>query len=526
MLRRFLAFTALHFLLIGFITAAPLDVDTSSLLAHTKYGSLRGMQEKGVSVWKGIRYAKAPIGDLRFRAPQEPESWQGVKDAKEFGPIAMGLSRSQRDKQQQSEDCLYLNIWSPAADGKKRPVMFWIHGGGFVTGSGSSDLYDGSNFVKKGDVVVVTINYRMGPEGFLFFDKLPGNHEGFESNLGIKDQVAALKWVHDNIASFGGDPKQVTIFGESAGAISVQTLMTVPAAKGLFSKAIAESGAPTDIWEPQMSTDFTARYLQMLGVDSTNYAKLKTIPADTLAAAMKALMDMICLEPTPAKTLAPTIDGEFIPHNLMTSIGSGSSANVPLLIGTNRDEATLFALRKLNVAPRTAKGLRPYVSRFPEATQKKLLKAYRNYPRKSGVLDIITDGVFAMPSIEFAELQSAHAPTYMYRFDWSSGPLKIAGLRACHGVELPFVFGNFNTGVGKLVLLMAKKKPIYRISEQMQQAWINFARTGNPNDTGTEAWQSYNPAERSTLIFDRSVYTVKDPNAEKRAIWTGLNIFK
>lgn len=518
----FIAFLSLTFNCFG---SANLDVDTGRLVVSTKQGLLEGIKENGVSVWKGIPYAKAPIGDLRFKAPQPAENWTGVKKADKFGNIAMGYKRSKKDQQEQSEDCLFLNIWSPAADAKKRPVMFWIHGGGFISGSGSSDLYDGAHLANKGDVVVVTINYRMGPFGFLYFDGLP-NHEGFENNLGIKDQVAALKWVHDNIASFGGDPNNVTIFGESAGAISVQTLMAVPSAKGLFQKAIAESGAPKNIWGPEFSSAFTKRYLQLVGVDTAHLEKLKTINADTMAVAMRKLLDMICIEATPNKTIAPTLDGSFLPQNLMEAIQSGSAANVPLLIGTNKDEATLFALKSLNMAPRTAKGLIPYVSRFSPEQQKNLLSAYKNYPHKSGVLSIITDGVFAMPSMQFAALQSEKAPTYMYRFDWSSTPLNIAGLRACHGVELPFVFGNFNTRVGKLVLLMAKKKDIYKIADEMQQAWINFARTGNPNSSNAVNWMVYNVNQRSTLIFNRKQSTVNDPDASRREAWGALNIFE
>ncbi len=525
MLKWFLAYTALLFLSVNSAFAYNLDTDTGKLVVATKQGLVHGIQEQGVSVWKGLPYAKAPLGDLRFEAPRPPDSWKGIRDADKFGNIAMGYERSKKDKEVQSEDCLFLNIWSPKADAKKRPVMFWIHGGGFISGSGSSDLYDGANLAKKGDVVVVTINYRMGPFGFLYFNNLP-NHQGFESNLGIKDQVAALKWVRDNISSFGGDPSNVTIFGESAGAISVQTLMATPSAKGLFHKAIAESGAPNNIWAPEFSTAFTKRYLQLVGVDTANLQKLKTIDPDTLAVAMRKLLDMVCIEATPNKTIAPTLDPDFLPNNLMQAIQSGSAANVPLLIGTNKDEATLFALRRLNMAPRTAKGLTPYVSRFNQEERKKLLAAYQNYPRKSGVLSIITDGVFAMPSMQFAALQSEKAPTYMYRFDWASGPLKVAGLRACHGVELPFVFGNFDTRVGKLVLLMAKKKEVYAIAGQMQQAWINFAYTGNPNNKGENNWAVYNGKQRSTLIFDRKQEILNDPNAEKREAWGNLNIFE
>ena len=222
---------------------APLD--SNSLVVQTHQGKLRGTMDKNICVWRGVRYAKAPVAELRFHAPQQVESWSGVKNATEFGASAPQVKNSLVGDELKSEDCLFLNIWSPAADGKKRPVMFWIHGGGFVIGSGSASLYNGVNLANHGDVVVVTINYRLGSLGFLYFETEAARKAGFENNLGMKDQIAALQWVKENISAFGGDPNQVTIFGESAGGTSVETLLACPAARGLFKGAIAESG-PAD----------------------------------------------------------------------------------------------------------------------------------------------------------------------------------------------------------------------------------------------------------------------------------------
>ncbi|MFN8300200.1 MAG: carboxylesterase/lipase family protein [Chitinophagales bacterium] len=507
-------------------SAAALDADTTSaLVVKTQYGKLRGYQQNGVSIWKGIPYAKAPVGDLRYKAPQPPTSWQGIKDATKYGAIAKQLQKNKWDPQPESEDCLFLNIWSPAADGKQRPVMFWIHGGGFLEGSGSSSLYEGSKLAAKGDVVVVTINYRMGALGFLYFDQMPGGNQGMEANLGLKDQVAALKWVKDNIAAFGGDPNQVTIFGESAGAISVQSLMAAPSAKGLFSKAIVESGAPTDVWTPEFATALTKRYLKTLGVSPDSIAKLKTMPMDTLNQALVEMRKDIIKEPSLAKAFAPTLDGTFLPHDLMTC-GKEGPNEVPLLIGTTKNEANLFAMRRLNMAPRTAKQLKPYLAHLDPAARERLLKSYKHFPSKAAILEMITHGIFTMPNVEYASYRCSKAPTYMYRFDWASGLLKMAGLKSCHGLELPFVFGNFDNRLGKLVLLGANKKAVYRISDEMQQAWINFARTGNPNDKGDQEWKPYNTAERSTLVFDKKESLLNDPQSQQRIAWEGINIFE
>jgi len=500
-------------------------IDTASLLVKTKQGTLRGMTKNDICIWKGIPYATTPSGDLRFRAPQPPKAWTGVKDATAFSYVAPQPKMPVADAQPQSEDCLSLNIWSPAADGKKRPVMFWIHGGGLIVGSGSSTLYDGTPLVKAGDVVVVTINYRLGPLGFLYFDNLP-NHESFDNNLGIKDQVAALQWVKENIAAFGGDPNAVTIFGESAGGLSVLTLMGTPAAKGLFRGVIAESGLPESLWKPATANYVTQKYLKIVGVSPDSLFKLRAISSDTLNYAMQLLVEQLSTEPTPYKTLSPTIDGKYIPTDLMTAIRNRQAEGVSLLIGTNRNEVNILAkIKQLGAVPQTAKELVPYMSALKADEQKRITDSYNKYPHKSSILDMITDGIFTIPCIRFAELQSTIAPTYMYRFDWSSGILKLLGLRACHGLEMPFVFGTFESRLGKKFTTLANKKQVKILSTVMMQAWINFAKTGNPNPAGRTDWQSYNSTARSTRILDKKIYTINDPKSKERKAWTGLSIF-
>lgn len=495
-------------------------------LVTTKMGTISGTKENGINIWRGIPYAKQPLGELRFLAPQPVEAWTGVKDATKFGHICPQTKRATKDPNERGEDCLSLNVWSPAADGKKRPVMVWIHGGGFLVGSGSSELYDGSNMAKNGDVVVVTINYRLGAWGFLYFDELKGNSKGFDNNLGIRDQVAALQWVKENIAAFGGDPEQVTIFGESAGAISVMTLMNTPSAKGLFKRAIAESGAPESLWTPKIATEITTRYMKLMGLGPNDLDKLQTLPADTLVAAMDRLFSELMKEQTTVKVLAPTVDGTFLPKDLLTGIKSGQAAGIELMIGTNKDEATLLSLKKIGVTPRNARELAPYLANVEVDARKKIVASYKKYPHRSGVMAMTTDGVFVMPCIRYTDMQNKFATTYMYRFEWSSPLLRMIGLNSCHGLEMPFVFGNIDHGLGKLFTAGANRKTVRRISQQMQESWLNFARYGNPDPNKKSAWLKYDPTDRYTMVFDKNTRGVKDPSDAYRKVWADWSIFK
>ncbi len=494
--------------------------DTSSLLVHTEQGLLKGTTEHEVCVWRGIRYAKAPVGDLRFRAPQPVANWKGVKQATDFGAAAPQNKNSFVKGQVTNEDCLYLNVWSPAADGKKRPVMVWIHGGGFEIGSGSAALYNGANMAHKGDVVVVTINYRLGTLGFLYFGKEAG--PAFENNLGIRDQIAALQWVEENIAAFGGDPDQVTIFGESAGGTSVETLLACPTAKGLFKRVIAESGPAAMLWRPEMAAAVTVKYMEFLGLNRDSLQLLKTLPLDTLLAAQGKLSAYLIKE-TSNKVFSPTIDGGIITTDLFTCLSPKQSGDIALMIGTNKDESSMFASHRLKMAPNNQKDLnKELLHRFKEEDKEKITAAYPRFPHKRGILNLLTDAAFRMPAIYLAECQTHVAPVYMYRFEWSPFLLNLSGLRSFHGLEIPFVFGNISGRFGRLLHLLGSKKVVSRLSEQMQQSWINFARYGNPNGGKEGEWKPYNTTERPTMIFDKHSRLVNDPDSTQRKAWEGI----
>jgi para-nitrobenzyl esterase len=513
------------FLLTG-ISSYAAGTDPMALVVNTKQGLLRGITVDSVCAWKGIAYATPPLGDLRFQAPQPPASWTGIKDASQFGPASPQSKRIAKAATKQSEDCLSLNIWSPAADGKKRPVMFWIHGGGFLVGSNSTEMYDGASLARTGDVVVVNINYRLGALGFLYLNDIKGKQTGFDDNLGIRDQIAALQWVRDNIAAFGGDPEAVTIFGESAGAISVLTLMGTPSARGLFKRAIVESAPPESLLQPQVATEMTRRYLKLVGVSPDSLYQLKRLSTDSLVTAMFTLIDQLMHEPTTVKLISPTIDGTLIPLSPMEAIQAGKAAGIDMMIGTNKDEATLLSLKKVGLTPRNAEELQPYLNNIAPEPRKNLVATYKEYPSRNGVMEMTTDGVFTMPSIRVCEMQSAFASTYMYHFEWYSGAMKLVKLKSCHGAELPFVFGTLDRKPGKYFAIGSRKKYNWALSKKIQESWVNFARYGNPDPSGVSAWTKYNSNQRSTMIFDKESKTLLDPDGQHRIAWTGLSIFK
>ncbi len=496
--------------------------NSTPLIVETKQGKLQGTSDNGTLVWRGIPYAKAPIGDLRFKAPKPTDKWEGVKNATTFGPIAPQHSSSNADGKS-DEDCLFLNIWSTGADTKKRPVMFWIHGGAFSTGAGSNSIYDGSSLAKKGEVVVVTINYRLGPLAFLYFDSIAPNNTDFDHNLGIQDQIAALKWVKENIEKFGGDPEQVTIFGQSSGATSVLTLMSIPSTKGLFKHAIAESPS-LYLWTTQDATMVTEKFLALLGLPKNLLSELFTISADSLNQVAKRLLQDRGSMPS-IGIFSPTIDRKLIVQHPLSSITAGNTKDVKLMIGTNKDEANLFRTYTNSPIPLTGKQMHEsFAARAPNS-ENQITNTYPKYPKEQAVLSLLTDAVFRMPAIKIAEAQQKYTPTFMYRMDWASLPLKLKGLRSCHALELFFVFHSFKSPYGKKISTLANKKVIYKVADQIQTAWINFAKTGNPNTANSETWKPYSPIDRPTMIFDKKTKLDYDPNAKQRVSWGDIKLF-
>ncbi len=498
---------------------------------RTQQGAVEGREEGGVVVFRGIPYARPPVGALRFRAPEPPAAWSGVLDSGAFAPSApqnpVMIPLPGMDVGRTDEDCLYLNVWTPGADGARRPVLVWIHGGGYVIGSGSQPIYDGAPLVRRGDVVVVTINYRMGPLGFLHLSDLCDGFPAEAATAGTRDQVAALRWVREEIEAFGGDPENVTIFGESAGGMSVGTLLGTPSARGLFRRAIAQSGACQACHTRESATEAATTYLQHLGVDPSEAARrLPEIPVAELLAAQQRMF----LAPTTTSTLLPfqpLVDGDFLPESPLDAVRAGATRGVSLMAGTTRDEWKLFgALMDPEVPRLDADGLVQKIARFHDAAGD-LVETYRRAREGRASTHppdlfyaIETDRIFRVPAIRLAEAHAADgSEAYMYRVDWES-PLFGGILGACHAIELPFVFGTHATPGTEAFLGAGPEADA--LSAAMMDAWIAFARGGDPSCEAIGAWGRYAPDERGTAVLGRERAFARAPDDAERAAWDGV----
>ena len=504
-------------------------------VADTSTGKIEGARSDGMVSFKGIPYAAPPVGSLRFKPPVPLAPWSGVRVTARFGARAMqsddaiALAPAIRavfaapPREPVSEDCLFINVWTPALDdGGNRPVMVWLHGGAFIAGSGASDLYDGTSLARKGDVVVVTLNHRLGAFGYLHLAELGGGEYAPSGNVGMLDIVAALEWVRDNATAFGGDPDNVTIFGESGGGAKACILMAMPAAQGLFHKAIVQSGPSVETMSAAAATDTARQVMEELGVVSV--PDLVAAPAETLLAAQNrvlARISALSFANRRRQGLNPVIDGATLPGGPFAPTAPAISADVPMMIGTNKDEMNLF----FGMAPwaegltedRLADAARPFLG-DRTAT---IVAAYRAAEPQASPRDIVlriaTDQAMRMPSLTIADRKAAlrAAPAYVYLFTWET---MVAGgkLGSCHALEIPFVFDNLDktpfTGD-------APSRGI--LAEAMSRAWIEFAWKDNPNHGGIPYWPAYNATERPTMIFDLQCRVENDPLGAERRAWDG-----
>ncbi len=487
-------------------------------IVQTSFGKIKGYTENGVQIFKGIPYAEPPVGDLRFSPPQAKKPWDGVLETTEFGPCAFqGYSFLEvlGDKlQPESEDCLTLNIWTPAIDNKKRPVMFWIHGGGFTIRGSRAPAFDGSHLAKRGDVVIVTINYRLGAFGYLF---IPGE----TANAGQLDQVLALKWVNDNITKFGGDPDNITIFGESAGAYSVITLTAMPAAKGLFRRIIAQSMPTID---PKVLKKPTKDLMRALGIKNKDINALRKVPAEEIIKAQNEITNKGGL------LFRPIIDGDTFPVHPLTLFKEGKCKNIDLMMGSNLHEGKLFTA--LNPATREIKDektIMAYLGMNGINSEKarNIIETYKearagifpNDPKE--LLDsIVTDLMIRVATLQILEAQSIYQQnTYNYLFTWETSVLN-GRLGACHALEIPFVFNTLKVpGADGLV---GDASDIGNLCENMMDAWLSFAHTGNPNHDGIPQWPTYDKKTRTTLLFGKECKVAHALFEKERKAWDGI----
>lgn len=506
---------------------------TIDRVVETHYGPVRGADDGQIRVWKGVRYAAAPIGELRFRKPQPPNRWTEVADATAFGPacpqpvfanMPLDLGAPQGD------DCLRLNVWasSDAEPGDGKPVLVWLHGGAYVLGSGSQALYDGRRLVGGGDVVVVTLNYRLGALGFLDLSSFNTGRRGFDSNVGLHDVLAALRWVRDNIAAFGGDPSRITLFGESAGAGIVTTLLAVPAAAGLFSAAIAQSSPATSVYDSERSRRVAVSVLDKLGIAPSDAQRLLEVPNAAILSASQQVFDEVPQRNPGTLAYVPIVDGELLHDYPVKLAQEGRSHPVPLVIGTNRHEAALFRLIRSPLVPITPHAITAMFSQIaaeqpdlqlPTPKEIGSVYAYSRYRRRAVSMSIATDVGFRMPSVWLAEGHARVAPVYLYRFDYATPWLKLLFVRAAHATELPYVWGNLGAP-NDPTLKLGGSKTAKAVSKRIRTRWINFAARSVPTGpAGEPEWTPYREADRACLIIDRRDTVARDVDAHIRAAW-------
>jgi len=492
--------------------------------ATTASGIVEGFTRDGVHRWRSIPYARPPIGALRYRAPQPPEPWRGVRYCHAYANCApqqrmytlTGLGRYQP----MSEDCLTLNVVTPAdpPDGPL-PVMVFIHGGAYILGSSATPIYDGAALARRG-CVYVSVNYRLGALGCIDLSSLGSTAYPIDSNLFLRDLVAALQWVRDNIAEFGGDADNVTIFGESAGAQAVITLLAVPAARSLFRQAISESPAAGMVRSGEVAAAYAERFAGLIGArrSDAGYALRTAAPAD-LVNAFDTLIDNTSADMLGAFPAGPRYGDDILPIDPIEAMRTVQAHPGPLIVGSNAEEARLFT-RFLKLLPTTEHAIEALLAGAGSATRDRIIQAYPDYPAPAACVRIGGDFAFTSAAWQVAEARAEQAPTYVYRYDYAPRPLHWSGLGATHATELFAVFDIYRTRFGALLTAVGDRRSAYRVSRDVQTRWQAFARTGVPDDT----WPAYTLAERPVQVFDRRTHVEYDPHPHRRNAWDGFTL--
>lgn len=497
---------------LGLAVPRMLGADAKHVIADTAYGKVRGVDNEGIKTFKGIPYGADTSGANRFMPPTAPAKWSGVKDALEWGPTAPQAGGGAGPAQ--SEDCLVLNVWtSGLKDGSKRPVMLWCHGGGFATGSGSGAGTDGTNLARRGDVVMITINHRLNALGFTYLEEFGGADFAESGDAGMLDIAHALRWVKANIEEFGGDPNNVTIFGQSGGGRKVATLLAMPSAKGLFHRAIIQSGATLRLVEREQATRVAAELMSQLGLQRTQVRQLQAVPLGQL---MKAYADTMNAMNVDQMTMgfSPTANGRSVPTHPFDPVASSVSPDVPLMLGSTRTELTgqtddeAFSLDEAGMRARMDKLLGDQAGHA--------IEVYRKHNPKATASELYflmaSDHRYSAPVMKIAERRAAmgRGPVYLYYFCWET-PVNGGRLRSPHGIEVPFAFDNT-----KIHRLTSGSPEAPALADKVSSAWIAFARSGDPNTPKLPRWPRYDAQRRATMVFNNASKVENDPIGEQR----------
>ena len=484
--------------------------------AKTLQGVVEGERLGKVIAYRGIPYAAPPLGELRFRPPQPAIPWTGARSGLDMGPACAQLiddDPTENSEAVMSEDCLTLNVWTPRPDAAKRPVLFWIHGGGFTVGAARNTWYDGQHLAARGDVVVVSINYRLGAWGFLDLRSF-GARYAESANLGLLDQVAALQWVKQNIAEFGGDPENVTIFGESAGASSVGDLLSMPLAKGLFAKAILQSGLPGGRTGTMSirHAHLTQTYLKLAGAHSIDELSRKS---------MRELLDAqqrLFSSTTDIGTFGPSIDGRVLTERPWVVVTEGRGNRVPILIGTTREEMRYFSTAEDNGIERKPRPLLlEQLQDIAGSRAGEILDEYQRWYPKWGdaSVQIASDAIMRIPTVQLADAVSSLQPVYVYLFTYqSNSTYKKFG--SAHAMELPLSWDRELPGV---IVFTGRDPRRLDLAERVMDSWVAFARTGNPTPKIGPDWPRFDSTRRATMELGPESRVVDDPLAAQRNIW-------
>lgn len=488
-------------------------------VADTQFGAVQGYHNGKCIFFGGIPYAAPTTGDRRFKPPQAPDCWEDVKPAVYAGPVVnQNPTRFEPflgpDPQPQSEDSLSVCVWTPALDGKKRPVYVWIHGGAYISGSGSFPLYDGSSFAERGDIVCVGINYRLGERGYLHLAHLDQDYAGSGNNA-LLDQIAALEWVQKNIENFGGDPTQVTVGGQSAGGGSITGLMMLPQARGLFQRAIIQSIALMSYRDMDLGEQITRTFMEAAGI--SRISELETTPITELLAAQRTTMRS--RPPYLKASFQPVIDGSVLTQDILPAAHAGAMMDIPILLGITTDEWKPFQFfMNPEDVPRDDPALESFFDELLGGGAD-LVAAYRDM---LGGVDaeelfaaIMSDWRWRRPTLALGDALHNKQPVYSYEFGWKS-PTINGGLGAGHCVDLPFCFNNLHTP--STPYLIGEEAPA-GLAKKMHGAWCAFIRNGVPTFDGLGPWPIYDTTKRATMMFDTKSHLVNHPYGDRRSYW-------